>query len=37
MSFKDGKLNISPTYLENNMLNLNLKGTQIFQILLITI
>ena len=28
MSFKDGKLNISPTYLENNMLNLNLKGTQ---------
>ena len=28
MSFKDGKLNISPTYLENNMLNLKLKGTQ---------
>ena len=28
MSFKDGKLNISPTYLENNMLNLHLKGTQ---------
>ena len=28
LSFKNGKLNISPTYLENNMLNLHLKGTQ---------
>ena len=28
LSFKNGELNISPTYLENNMLNLHLKGTQ---------
>ncbi len=28
MSFRDGKLNVSPTYLENNMLNLHLHGTQ---------